>query len=170
MSSQALIEVDGNKYMSTKTAADLWGLSPRTVSDHCKNNRIHRKFKNGKLGWYIHVDEIKPLSDIEIHRLLVLSIQLKNDPSLTIDWSTFNFDDKAIDVIYQSLYLSGYIHAYSVSNKRRIPYEVILTQKGLEMATAFIKKSIPDFSTACAQWLPMLINAAQLYMQIKQAS
>jgi len=39
MSSQALIEVDGNKYMSTKTAADLWGLSPRTVSDYCKNNR-----------------------------------------------------------------------------------------------------------------------------------
>ena len=77
MSSQALIEVDGNKYMSTKTAADLWSLSARTVSNYCKNNRIHRKFKNGKLGWYIHVDEIKPLSDIEIHRLLVLSIQLK---------------------------------------------------------------------------------------------
>ena len=87
-----------------------------------------------------------------------------------IDLVDNDFDDKAIDVIYQSLYLSGYIHAYSVSNKRRIPYEVILTQKGLEMATAFIKKSIPDFSTACAQWLPVLINAAQLYMQIKQAS
>ena len=170
MSAQSLIEVEGNKYMSTKTAAELWGLSSRTVSDYCKNNRIHRRFKNGKLGWYIHIDEIKPLSDTEIHRLLVLSIQLKNDPSLTIDWTTFNFDDEAIDAIYQSLCQSGYIHSYSVSDKRRIPYEVILTQKGLEMATAFNKKSIPDFSTVCSQWLPVLINIAQLYMQIKQTS
>lgn len=170
MSAQSLIEVDGNKYMSTKTAAELWDLSSRTVSDYCKNNRIHRRFKNGKLGWYIHIDEIKPLSDTEIHRLLVLSIQLKNDPSLTIDWTTFNFDDEAIDAIYQSLCLSGYIHSYSVSDKRRIPYEVILTQKGLEMATAFNKKSIPDFSTVCSQWVPILINIAQLYMQIKQTS
>lgn len=170
MSAQALIEVDGNKYMSTKTAAEFWGLSSRTVSDYCKNNRIHRKFKNGKLGWYIHIDEIKPLTDTEIHRLLVLSIQLKNNPSLTIDWSTFNCDDNAIDVIYQSLYLSGYIHSYSVPDKRKIPYEVILTQKGLEMATAFNKESIPDFSTVCSQWLPVLINVAQLYMQIKQVS
>ena len=170
MSAQSLIEVDGNKYMSTKTAAELWGLSSRTVSDYCKNNRIHRKFKNGKLGWYIHIDEIKPLTDTEIHRLLVLSIQLKNDPSLTIDWTTFNFDDEAIDAVYQSLYQSRYIHSYSVSDKRRIPYEVILTQKGLEMATAFNKKSIPDFSTVCRQWLPVLINIAQLYMRIKQSS
>lgn len=170
MSAQSLIEVDGNKYMSTKTAAELWGLSSRTVSGYCKNNRIHRKFKNGKLGWYIHIDEIKPLTDTEIHRLLVLSIQLKNDPSLTIDWTTFNFDDEAIDAVYQSLYQSRYIHSYSVSDKRRIPYEVILTQKGLEMATAFNKKSIPDFSTVCSQWLPVLINIAQLYMQIKQSS
>ncbi|MBQ9949705.1 MAG: helix-turn-helix domain-containing protein [Clostridia bacterium] len=170
MSAQSLIEVDGNKYMSTKTAAELWGLSSRTVSDYCKKNRIHRRFKNGKLGWYIHIDEIKPLSDTEIHRLLVLSIQLKNDPSLTIDWTTFNFDDEAIDAIYQSLCLSGYIHSYSVSDKRRIPYEVILTQKGLEMATAFNKKSIPDFSTVCSQWLPVLINIAQLYIRIKQSA
>lgn len=170
MSAQSLIEVDGNKYVSTKTAAELWGLSSRTVADYCKNNRIHRKFKNGKLGWYIHIDEIKPLTDTEIHRLLVLSIQLKNDPSLTIDWTTFNFDDEAIDAVYQSLYQSRYIHSYSVSDKRRIPYEVILTQKGLEMATAFNKKSIPDFSTVCSQWLPVLINIAQLYMQIKQSS
>lgn len=169
MSAQALIEIDGNKYMSTKTAADLWGVSSRTVSAYCKKNRIHRKFKNGN-RWYIHIDEIKPLSDVEIHRLLVLSIQLKNNPSLLIDWTTFNFDDEAIDAIYQSLCRSGYINSYSVFDKRRIPYEVILTQKGLEMATNFHKKSIPDFSTLCSQWLPILINVAQLYMQIKQSS
>lgn len=146
------------------------GLSSRTVSNYCKNNRIHRRFKNGKLGWYIHIDETKPLTDAEIHLLLALSIQLKNKPSLTIDWTTFNFDDDAIDAIYQSLYLLGYIHPYSVSYRRRIPYEVILTQKGLEMATAFNKKSFPDFSTVCSQWLSVLINAVQLYIQIKQAS
>ena len=140
MSSQAILEVDGEKYMSTKTAADLWGLSTRTVSNYCKSGRIHRKFKNGKMGWYIHIDEIKPLSDTELHRLLVLSIQLKNNPSLAIDWSTFNFDDIAIDVTYQNLVVSGFVQPYTITDKRRIPYEIILTQKGLEMATSFKKK------------------------------
>ena len=168
MKEQAIIEIDGKKYMSTKTAAKFWGLSPRTVSDYCKNGRIHRKFKNGKLGWYIYIDEIKPLSDTEIHRLLVLSIQLKNNPSLEIDWSTFDFDNSAIDAIYKTLVASGYIQPYNVVDKRRIPYEVILTQKGLETATSFKKKAIPDYSTMVSQWLTVIINIAQIFLQIKQ--
>jgi len=167
MRAQAILIVDGQKYMSTKTAADLWGISARTVSDYCKNDRIHHKFKNGKMGWYIHIDEIKPLSDNEIHRLLVLSIQLKNNPSLEIDWSTFNFDNRVIDVIYLNLVESGYIQPYNIDDKRRIPYEVILTQKGLEMATSFNQKTIPDYSTLVSQWLPTLINVAQLFFQIQ---
>lgn len=170
MHSQAILEIEGKKYMSTKTAADLWGLSSRTVSNYCKRDRIRRKFKNGGMGWYIYIDEIKPLSDAEIHKLLVLSIQLKNNPSLEIDWSTFNFDNSIIDVIYQNLVASGYIQPYNISDKRRIPYEVILTQKGLETATSFKQKNIPDYSTLVSQWLPILINIAQLIFQIKQAS
>lgn len=169
MRAQAILNVDGKKYMSTKTAANLWGISTSTVSDYCKNDRIHHKFKNGRMGWYIYIDEIKPLSDNEIHRLLVLSIQLKNNPSLEIDWTTFDFDNSIIDVVYQNLVESGYIQPYNIDDKRRIPYEVILTQKGLEMATSFKHKAIPDYSTSVSQWLPILINAAQLILQIKQA-
>lgn len=168
MNSPAILEINNEKYMSTKTAANFWGLSSRTVANYCNSDRIHHKFKNGKLGWYIHINEIKPLSDIDIHRLLVLTIQLKNNPALPIDWSTFTFDDSAIDVVYQNLVKAGFIQPYVVTDYHRIPYEVVLTQKGLEMATAFVKKSIPDFATLCSQWLPVLINAAQLYLQIKQ--
>lgn len=168
MSSPAIVDINNEKYMSTKTAANLWGLSTRTVANYCNSNRIHRKFKNGKLGWYIHIDEIKPLTDIEVHRLLVLSIQLKNNPTLQIDWSTFTFDSSAIDVVYQNLVETGFLQPYVVTDYHRIPYEVVLTQKGLEMATSFKKKSIPDYATLCSQWLPVLINAAQLYLQIKQ--
>ncbi len=170
MPTQAILEIDGQKYMSTKTAADLWNLSPSTVSNYCKTGRILRKFKNGSKGWYIHIDEIKPLSDTDIHRLLVLSIQLKNNPSLEIDWSTFSFDDNVIDVIYQNLVTLGYIFPYSIADKRRIPYEVVLTQKGLETATSFKQKTIPDYSSLLSQWLPILIDVAKLIIQAKLAS
>lgn len=166
MEVQRLISVDGKTFMSTKAAADLWGLKPKTVADYCNSNKIINKFKVGR-NWYISINEIKPLSNAEIHKLLVLTIQLKNNPSLEIDWSTYTFDDTAIENVYKNLLALKYIMPYSIADAKRIPYEVVLTQKGLEKATQFSKKSISDFTTIVSQWLPVLINAAQLYLQIK---
>ena len=167
MEAPRMIEINGEKYISTKTAADLWNLKPRTVADYCSRGRIIKAFKNGKNGWYIHIDEIKPLSNLQIHQLLVLTIQLKNNPKLLIDWETFVFDDNAIDNVYKKLVSMNYVMPYTIKDAKRIPYEVVLTQTGLEMATTFHKQKIPDFSTTVSQWLPVLISAAQLYFQIK---
>lgn len=169
-----MIDVNGQKYMSTKTAADLWGVKPSTVSEYCRNNKTVNKFKNGRNGWYIQIDEPKPLSQKEIHKLLVLTIQLKDNPSLEIDWSEFTFEDSAedsaIDNVYKNLAALHYIEPYSIEDKKRIPYEVKLTPKGIEIATSFNSSPACDFSVALSQWLPILINAAQLFIQIYQCA
>ena len=170
MKSPRILMIDGKKYMSTQTAADLWGVKPRTVSGYCKNNRITNCFKNGKQGWYIWIDEIKPLSTNEIHRILLLTLQLKNRPSLEIDWSTFSFDDSFIEVIYKSLAYQGFIEEFDIENKKKIPYEVILTKKGFEFATSFKNEESSDFTTSLQQWLPIIIQLAQLYLQAIQTA
>lgn len=166
MAAPALLTIDGNTFMSTKAAANLWNLQPKTVSDYCKNNKIKNKFKNGCLGWYIRTDEIKPLSQEEIRRMLILTLQLKNNPAYEIDWSLFEYDESVLDSIYTHLYVHGYIQNFSVEDKKRIPYDVVLTQKGMELATTFRKGKIADFTVTLTQWLPIIISAAQLYFQI----
>lgn len=167
MSISAIISIDGKKYMSAKAAADLWGLSPRTVSNYCKNNRIINKIKpNGY--WYIWIDEIKPLSIREVRQLLVLSLQLKNNPSFEIDWSLFNFDYSAIETIYRNLADQGYIKEFHIEDKKRIPYEVVLTSKGFNIATNMSKEKSTDFSSNLKQWLSVVLNVAGLIGQVAQ--
>ena len=60
------------------------------------------------------------------------------------------------------------IENFSINDKKRIPYEVILTQKGLEFVTSGNKEKIEDFGTAMKEWLPTIIGAAQLIAQVAQ--
>ena len=165
MATSDIIIVEGKKYVSTKIIAKTWGLTRNTVSDYCKSNKIINKFKDGN-RWYIRTDEIKPLTNEEIHRLLMLTLQLKNNPSLKIDWSTFSFDDSFIEYIYQNLVEQKYIEQFTIRDKKRIPYEVILTQKGLDIAMKYRKGKTNDFSAIVSQWLPIIINVAQLCVAI----
>ena len=163
----SILEIDGQRYMSSKAAADLWHVSPKTIAKYCREDKIVNKFKSGSLGWYIRIDEIKPLTTEQVRRLLVLTLQLKNDPSLNIDWSTLDVDVSILDNIYQRLHSQGYIQPFVIGQKQRIPYEVVLTSKGMELATSFKKEKIKDFSTTVTQWVPIIISIAQLYAQIK---
>ena len=166
MSAPAVLDIDGKKYMSTKAAAELWNLHHKTVSAYCKSDKIKNKFKNGRFGWYIRIDEIKPLSQAEIRKILILSLQLKNNPDYTIEWTAFNYDESVLESIYNHLYVHGYIQHFSVEDKKRIPYDVVLTPKGMELATTFQKEKNSDFNVTLTQWLPIIISAAQLYFQI----
>lgn len=167
MSVQSVVIVQGKKYISSKIASEVWGLSQETVAKYCRKKRIQDCFQGAHRQWFISADTVKPLSDAEIHRLLFLTLQLKNDPALEIDWSTFDFDISLIDLIYSNLVFEGYIKPFEIDDKERIPYSVVLTQKGLE--TALPRKSGKNdmsYSNAVAQWLPIIIGAAQLLVQM----
>ena len=106
------------------------------------------------------------MSQEEIHRILILTLQLKNNPAYEIDWSLFEYDESVLDSIYTHLHTHGYIQDFSIEDKKRIPYEVVLTQKGMELATTFRKEKTANFTVTLTQWLPIIISAAQLYFQI----
>ena len=161
----SIIEINGKKYMDTKTAADCWNLKPKTVAEYCRTNRVIDKFKTDN-KWYIFIDEMKPLSIGEIRKLLILTVQLKNKPTLEIDWSLFSFDDSKIEIIYKNLELQKYINPFDIKNKKRIPYEVVLTEKGLDIVTNHPKSESKSFSIVLREWLPIVIQLAQLSINV----
>ena len=106
-------------------------------------------------------------------------IKRLSDEELKALWETY-FADKTNKVIrdkliVQYIYLTRYVigrvkvnlpPSFSIEDKKRIPYDVVLTQKGMELATTFRKEKIADFTVTLTQWLPIVISAAQLYFQI----
>ena len=93
---------DEKKYMSTKAAGDLWELSPKTVAKYCNSKKI-KAFKDSSGKWCIPIDAIKPLTDNEISQLLVLTLQLKNDPELKIDYSVLPTERSGLRKVYDYL-------------------------------------------------------------------
>ena len=85
----SIIELNGKQYMSAKTAAGIWNLKPSTVSDYCIKGKVCQAIKYLEARWYIPIDAVKPLSNDEIRRFLILTLQLKNNPSLDFSLSDF---------------------------------------------------------------------------------
>ncbi len=164
----AFVEHNGKKYMNTKTAADNWKLKTDTVTKYCSAGKIPNAFKYYEKRWYIPIESIKPLTDEEIRKFLVLTLQLKNKPSLKIDRSIVNVDVKTITMIYRYLVYCEMIENFEIEDASRVPYEVVLTQKGLEFATSFKKEKIKNFENIVKDWLPIVINATQLAINIAQ--
>lgn len=103
MNYPSIIEYNGKKYMNAKTAADVWGLKSGTVADYCNKGKICGAIKYLEARWYIPVDAVKPLSNDEIRRFLILTLQLKNKPSLEVDWSTFPCEYSSVELVYRYL-------------------------------------------------------------------
>ena len=57
LSMEERLSMDG--YMTTKQAAEKWGISVRQVQNHCKNGRIAGIQKVGT-NYLIPVDAVKP--------------------------------------------------------------------------------------------------------------
>lgn len=167
MGSKKMVEVNGKKYISSKLAAEAWEITQGTVADYCRTGRIKDCWKDACNRWFIAIDTIKPLSNAEVQRLLFLVLQLKNDPTLEINWSMFTFDRGIIDLIYSNLVYEGYLKPFDIQEKERIPYEVILTQRGMEVALPRRHcKTDVSFSGVIAQWAPTVVGIAQLVVQI----
>ena len=57
LSMEEILSMDG--YMTTKQAAEKWGISVRQVQNHCKNGRINGVQKVGT-NYLIPVEAMKP--------------------------------------------------------------------------------------------------------------
>lgn len=122
--------IDGKRYVAPGIFADACGCSSQKITAACKDGRIVGAYRDLSNHWLIPVDAPMPLEKERIRELMVACVYLKNRPELPIDYH----DHESIVAVYTYLLNTGYIEPFD-ENSDRIPYEVVLTEKGMEVAT-----------------------------------
>ena len=132
MASKDICYIDGIKYMSTRIAAQTWKMNIRDVQKACREGRVKDANRDSSDRYIIRADSPKPLESNQIAQLLLLTLRLKNDPSLVVDMRLLRGNN--IRPIYE--YLSGIGHIQSIDSiteNDRLPYDVILTDIGFNV-------------------------------------
>ena len=125
-----MCEIDGKRYMSPSSAADLWNTSYQSVTKACKDGRIPKACKDSGGKWIIPVDAIAPLDSESIRKLLISTLAIKNG-NISAPQS-LNVDN--IRLVYTYLSDIGCIeHLENIT--LRTPCEAVLTDKGFHIAT-----------------------------------
>ena len=150
--------------MTTKEAAAIWGIKEKTISNYCNLGYIPNAEKVAG-RWIIPDKSLKPLSQDTIRRLLIVSIGLKNNVASGCDWSTFDFKEEDIRLVYESLHYRKYIKEITNISTNRIPYELELTEKGVELIEGANNKTkdYVEAWNAAMQGLSFIISLLQLF-------
>lgn len=101
-------------------------------------------------------DSIKPLTEKDIRRLLLISVRVQNDENLECDWSTFDFKPEDIRKVYESLVYRKYIRYIKNTPTERIPYELKFTQKGMDLIDKISSKESKDYAKLIESVVSML--------------
>ena len=96
----------------------------------CADGRIIGACKDTSGRWIIPVDAIHPLETEQIRLLMVTTVYLQNRRNHVLDYT----DYADIVSVYSYLQQAGYIEPFN-SYSNRIPYEVVMTDKGVKLAT-----------------------------------
>lgn len=132
-----MCEINGVRYITPKVFADCCDCSAQKITAACKDGRIIGAYKDMKNNWMIPCDALKPLELETIRKLMVATLYLKNNPGKEIG----NIEHDVIIRLYDYLFQCGYINQFEHESKR-IPYEVVLTEKGFKVATEGKKVNI----------------------------
>ena len=125
-----MCEINGERYVTPGVFGDSIGWSRQKVTSACRDGRIVGACKDTSGSWIIPVDAMKPLETEQIRELMVTTVYLKNKPDHPLDYS----DHEKTAALYTYLQQTGYIEPFNTDSER-IPYEVILTEKGIGLAT-----------------------------------
>lgn len=127
---RALIKIGNMTYMSPKLAGDLWGIKYQSVTAACVDGRVIGALRDSSGKFIIPIDAYKPLEKEDIRKLMITTLYLKNRPSTDIGYT----DNEQIVKLFSYLEGIGYIEPFNI-NSNKIPYEVVLTDKGMQLAT-----------------------------------
>lgn len=164
---QHVIEIDGRRYMSSRAAAGLWELSQKYVAELCRQGRLPGAFKDTARRWVIPADSPRPLTDAELKKLLVLTLRLKNDPDHIIDYAALGVAPESLGALYRYLFELGYIKKPRAGTApARLPYDAVLTENGLALATSgaaqaasrSLGETALDWAKVAAALLPALLK------------
>lgn len=152
---RSVFEINGQTLYSPKGAANKWGLSHQAVTTACKEGRIVGAFQDSTNKWCIPDAAMKPLEKAVIRKILIITLSLKNTPNITIS----ELEDYDIPKIYKYLKDTEYIRDFN-ENSNRIPYEVILSDKGMSLAFDNKKDGIEwtNIAALFVQCIPSLIE------------
>lgn len=167
------IEIDGKKYMSSRRAAELWNKSQGTISKYCKLGKVPKSkcIKDSHNNWYIDINTVYPLSDDEVRKLLTLTLQLKNNPLYSFDWSTFTIDVENIRPIYEYLADMKYILHFQINDSNRLPYDIVLSEKGMDLVTGMGRENKIDsnINNSSVQWASVALKIGLSILNAKKS-
>lgn len=97
-------------------------------------------------------------------------MQLKNNPQYTFDWSTFTISSDNIRPVYDYLLDMSYILPYQIKESNRLPYDIVLSEKGMNLVTSFGRsnKINPNLINSSAQWISVVLQVGQIVLQARQ--
>ncbi len=125
---RSVFELNGITYYSPKAAADNWKMSHQAVTSACKDGRIVGAIQDSTNQWCIPNTSMMPLSKETIRKIMIITLALKNTPNIMIS-GLENYD---VHKLYAYLRDTNYIKPFN-ENSSRIPYEAILTEKGMDL-------------------------------------
>ena len=152
---RSVFELNGITYYSPKAAADNWKMSHQAVTSACKDGRIVGAIQDSTKKWCIPDSAMKPLDSQIIRNTLIITLSLKNTPNISIS----ELETYDVPKIYKYLKDTGYIKDFNESSNR-IPYEAILSDKGMSLAFNKKKEGVEWTSIAAlfVQCIPSLIE------------
>lgn len=152
--------IKGVTYYSPKTAGDIWGMKYQAVTKACKEERVVNAAKDTSDQWIIPSTSPKPLEKEQIKHVLICILSLKNRP----DPLPADIKEKSTLTLFQYLRDCKYIEPFNeISN--RIPYEAVITQKGMELVfqTPSIKINWLNIAETTVKCIAIIVDIAKLF-------
>ena len=148
-----MCEINGKRYITPGVFASSCGWSAQKMTSACKDGRVIGAEKDISNNWLIPIDSPRPLEIEQIRQVMVTSLYLKNRPTHILDYN----DQTNIVALYTYLFNTGYIEPFD-TNSNRIPYDVILTDKGMKLAT--------EGKPLCLNWISIGTTVIQVAASI----
>ena len=161
-------EIEGKRYVTTKVMAGFWDVSQRTVTEYCRDCLVIGAFKDSSNRYMIPSDAKKPLSKNVIEKVLWLVVQLKNNSSYQIDYSSLGVTTNDIEWAFKYLAALSFFEPISQECPvSEIPYKAQLTDKGFALIQNPAKKDRKSLDTAAIiELLPALVKTASYAVDI----
>lgn len=138
------IVIAGKNYITTREAAELWGLDIKTI-------RKYANLKTGIIPGCIKSDDrllipseaIRPITRPVAQELLWAVVFIKNDPHRYLDLTQFGINNSQLHAVLNEMERRLYIESPpEYSSERRRLIECIITAKGFKLIQ--YKKRIKD--------------------------
>lgn len=163
--------VNGKEYLSTREAAELWGLKVKTVTKYANatNGIIPGCIKHdGRL--FIPANAIRPITQSVAQGILWAIIRIKNDPDSYLDLTQFGIRNSQLNAVLNELERKLYIISpENAQSERDRLLSCRITERGFGLVE-YRKRLNNDLlrSKIASEYVTLAFSTAQTIMQAVQ--